>query len=115
MVLAFPTQAGDALQAALGVPLFQMLNEETHVHLLTDQAAMHRIDVARHPDRTAGAHSHPQVFACFQTALWQPLQQLQFLQQPFLPPGVELLEYLAQEGFNSARLSKSRLPRSIRA
>ena len=96
-VLPLPVQARHLLHTPLRVPHLHPLCVQSRLHPLPDQAAGHRVDVARHPDRAARAHLHPQPPAGLQPPRRQRPQQAHLLGETLPPPGVELAEQLPHE------------------
>jgi hypothetical protein len=97
-VLAPPPQPREGLDLLLGVPEFDPLGVQPGLDPLADQPAGHRVDVARHADRAARLHPHPQSLARLQAASGQRPEPGHLFGQPGLTPGVELGEQPAEEG-----------------
>jgi hypothetical protein len=96
-VLALAAQAWQRLHLTLAVPHLQMLGKDTHLDLLADQPAGHRVRVVRNVDGAAFVHTHPQPLARLQPTRRQRTQPGQLLGQPLLPATVELPEQPTQE------------------
>ena len=56
------TQARHPLHHLLGVPNLDVLQAQTHLHLLADQPCRHRVNVLLYLDRAAPPHAHAQPF-----------------------------------------------------
>jgi len=97
-LLATATQARHLVSQLLGIPHLNHLGVQARLHLLADQPAGHRVDVALHFDDAARFHAHPQPLARLQSMTRQRSQQRHFLCQAAGAPGVLLREHLPQEG-----------------
>jgi hypothetical protein len=91
-VLALAPQSWQRLHLTLAVPYLQVLGIDTHLDLLADQPAGHRVGVVGDVDRAAFVHTHPQPLARLQSPHRQQTQQRPFLRQPLLSPRVGLPE-----------------------
>ncbi len=107
-VLAPPPQPRQLLHPLLGVPHFQPLGIKPHLHPLPDQAARHRVHIARHPDDAAALDPHPDSLARLQTTLRQRPQPGQFLRQTVSPTRIAAGEQLPQE--SPVRLPTGEVP-----
>ena len=92
------TQTRQALDAALGVPHFQVLGVDPDIDALADEPAVHRIEIALHADQAALRHRHAHALATLLAAGRQRPQQWPLLVQTFLPARVPPPRHLAQEG-----------------
>jgi hypothetical protein len=97
-MLAPTTQPRQILHPPLGVPHLDTLGVQPGLHLLADQAARHRVDVALHADGAATLDKHTQAFARLQTPCRQRPQHCQLLGQAGLAVAVGLGKLLPQEG-----------------
>jgi hypothetical protein len=78
-MLVAPAQTRHRLHFLARVPHFHVLHADHHIHLLADQAAMHRVGVLLHLDRAALAHRDArQPPAAFQPP-WRQLPQQRLL------------------------------------
>jgi hypothetical protein len=96
-MLAPTTQARHLLTHLLGIPHFHMLGVQTRLHLLTDQPARHRVDIALHFDDATLFHTHLEPLACLQATTRQRSEQCHFFLQPGDARGVLLNEQLSHE------------------
>jgi hypothetical protein len=96
-VLAFPAQTRHRLDALLGIPYLQMLGINPHLDLLSDQPAVHRIDVVVDPDGAARPHPDPRPLATLQAPGRQTPKHPFFLSKSTPTPRIELGKKLAQK------------------
>ena len=97
-MLAGPAQPRHALHFLARVPHFHMLDANHYVHLLTDQAAMHRVRVLLDLDRAAHAYRDvAQSPAAFQALCRKLAQRRLLLRKPLLPVRVAAGHQVAKE------------------
>jgi hypothetical protein len=96
--LLLATQTRQALDAALGVPHFQVLDVDPDIDAFADEPAVHRVEIALHADQAALRHRHAHALATLLPAGRQRPQQRPLLVQTFLPARVPPPRHLAQEG-----------------
>jgi hypothetical protein len=95
--LAPPAQPRQHLDPPLGVPDFQVLDEQPYLHLLADQPAGDRVAIAADVDQAALVHARPQPPARLQPPRRQGPQHGDFLGESRPPAGVQLLQQPPQE------------------
>jgi len=97
-MLAGPAQPRHALHFPARVPHLHLLDANHHVHLLADQAAMHRVCVPLDLDRAAHAHRDVvQSPAAFQPSFRKLAQHRLFFRKPLLPVRVPAGHQFAKE------------------
>jgi hypothetical protein len=97
-MLASPAQPRHALHFPARVPHLDVLDTNHHVHLLADQAAMHRVRVPLDLDRAAHAHHDvAQSPAAFQPSCRKLAQHRLFFRKLLLPVHVPADQQLAEE------------------
>src|SRR4030042_113594 len=97
VMLAFPAQTRDRLEASLAIPYLQVLCIKPHLDLLVNEAAIHRIHVVVDPDGAARPHPDPNPLAAIKAPGRQTSQHPGLLFEPIQTPRIELFEKLAQE------------------
>ena len=96
-VLARAAEARHRLDVALRVPHLELIGAHAHLDALADQAAVHRVAIARDPDQAAAGDPHVHPCPRVLPALRQASQVRQFHLEARAAPGIEGLEHLFQK------------------
>jgi hypothetical protein len=98
VVFVLATQARHLLHQRLGIPHLDLLDPQTHLDVLPDQARRHRIGVVPYLDGAAAADPHPPAVLGLQPPRRQGPQRQGLRREGALTLGVALPQQLAQEG-----------------
>jgi hypothetical protein len=97
-MFAGPRQTRHALDKDARMPHLHLLDADHHVHLLADQAAVHRVRVPQDLDRAARPYRNVgQPPAAFQTPCRKRAERGQLFRQPLLPVRIAAGHQVAEE------------------
>jgi hypothetical protein len=97
-VLVAAVQARQALDAALGVPHFEVLGIDPDIDALAAEPAVHRIAVVAHANQAVLGYRHRHALTTLLTPCRQRPQQRPFLVEALVPARVPSSPHLLQEG-----------------
>ena len=97
-VLAGARQSRHALHERVGVPHFHFLDANHHVYLVADQAAVHRVGVPQHLDRTRRTHADcTQPARAAEPRRRQWTEHGQFFLEPLLPSRIGSIDQITEK------------------